>query len=192
MIMKWNLNLCWSCLLAGGILAAGMAVAQDSVRPILPGDVLVINVAEELDMKQNLRVPTDGKITYWLLDPVIVTNKSVAEVRQILYTMLDKDYIIKPAISVEVSEYVKHYINITGSFVMQGRKEIPAERAIDIMDAIALGGGFSPRADKDKIILRRKGQVTTYSKKQLDKAYATGERVMIEPDDTLEVRESIL
>jgi hypothetical protein len=34
--------------------------------------------------------------------------------------------------------------------------------------------------------------VTTYSKKQLDKAYAKGERVMIEPDDTLEVRESIL
>ena len=85
-----------------------MALAQDSVRRIVPGDMLVINVAEELDMKQNLRVPTDGKITYWLLDPVIVTNKSVAEVRQILYTMLDKDYIIKPAISVEVSEYVKH------------------------------------------------------------------------------------
>jgi len=60
------------------------------------------------------------------------------------------------------------------------------------MDAIALGGGFSPRADKGTIILRRKGQVTTYSKKQLDKAYAKGERVMIEPDDTLEVRESIL
>jgi protein involved in polysaccharide export with SLBB domain len=75
---------------------------------------------------------------------------------------------------------------------MQGRKEIPAERPIDIMDAIALGGGFSPRADKDKIILRRKGQVTTYSKKQLDKSYAKGERVMIEPDDTLEVLESIL
>jgi protein involved in polysaccharide export with SLBB domain len=106
--------------------------------------------------------------------------------------MLDKDYIIKPAISVEVSEYVKHFINITGSFVMQGRKEIPAERPIDIMDAIALGGGFSPRADQGKIILRRKGQVTTYSKKQLDKLYAQGERVMIEPDDTLEVRESIL
>jgi polysaccharide export outer membrane protein len=154
--------------------------------------MLVINVAEELDMKQNLRVPTDGKITYWLLDPVIVTNKSVAEVRQVLYTMLDKDYIIKPAISVEVSEYVKHYINITGSFILQGRKEIPAERPIDIMDAIALGGGFSPRADKGTIILRRKGQVTTYSKKQLDKAYAKGERVMIEPDDSLEVRESIL
>jgi uncharacterized protein YbgA (DUF1722 family) len=68
----------------------------------------------------------------------------------------------------------------------------PAERPIDIMDAIALGGGFSPRADKDKIILRRKGQVTTYSKKQLDKLYEQGQRVMIEPDDTLEVRESIL
>jgi protein involved in polysaccharide export with SLBB domain len=51
---------------------------------------------------------------------------------------------------------VKHYINITGSFLKQGRVEIPAERPIDILDAIGLGGGFSPRADKNKIILRRK------------------------------------
>jgi protein involved in polysaccharide export with SLBB domain len=76
--------------------------------------------------------------------------------------------------------------------VMPGRKEIPADRPIDIMDAIALGSGFSPRADKNKIILRRKGQVTNYSKKDLDKLYEQGQRVMIEPDDTLEVRESIL
>jgi len=123
---------------------------------------------------------------------VVVTNRTVAEVRQQLYTMLDKDYIIKPAVSVEVSEYVKRYINITGSFVMPGRKEIPADRPIDIMDAIALGSGFSPRADKGKIILRRKGQVTNYSKKDLDRLYEQGQRVMIEPDDTLEVRESIL
>ena len=185
--MKWRLNLCLSC-----VLATGLALAQDSVRRIVAGDVLVINVAEELDMKQNLRVPTDGKITYWLLDPVIVTNKTVAEVRQQLYVMLDKDYIIKPAISVEVSKYVKHYINITGSFLKQGRVEIPAERPIDILDAIGLGGGFSPRADKNKIILRRKGQVSTYTKKQLDKLYSEGNRVMIEPDDTVEVQESIL
>lgn len=180
------------CLSLAGWLALSRGLAEESVRRIVPGDVLVINVAEELDMKQNIRVPSDGKITYWLLDPVVVTNKTVAEVRQQLYTALDRDYIIKPAISVEVSEYVKQFINITGSFVMPGRKEIPAERPIDIMDAIALGSGFSPRADKDKIILRRKGQVTTYSKKQLDKLYEQGQRVMIEPDDTLEVRESIL
>ena len=180
------------CLSLAGWLALSRGLAEESVRRIVPGDVLVINVAEELDMKQNIRVPSDGKITYWLLDPVVVTNKTVAEVRQQLYTALDRDYIIKPAISVEVSEYVKQFINITGSFVMPGLKEIPAERPIDIMDAIALGSGFSPRADKDKIILRRKGQVTTYSKKQLDKLYEQGQRVMIEPDDTLEVRESIL
>jgi protein involved in polysaccharide export with SLBB domain len=181
--MKRSLN-----LLLCGLLGALVAMSEDSVRRIIQGDVLVINVAEELDMKQNIRVPSDGKITYWLLDPVVVTNKTVAEVRQELYKMLDADYIIKPAISVEVSEF----INITGSFVMPGRKELPADRPIDIMDAIALGSGFSPRADKDKIILRRKGQVTTYSKKQLDKLYEQGQRVMIEPDDTLEVRESLL
>ena len=185
--LKWQTSL-WVC----GILVGLLGRAEDSVRRLVSGDVLVINVADELDMKQNIRVPSDGKITYWLLDAVVVTNKTVAEVRQQLYKMLDADYIIKPAISVEVAEYVKQYINITGSFVMPGRKEIPADRPIDIMDAIALGSGFSPRADKNKIILRRKGQVTNYSKKDLDKLYEQGQRVMIEPDDTLEVRESIL
>lgn len=180
-----------ACLGFAGLLMGIHGQAEDSVRRLVPGDVLVINVADELDMKQNIRVPTDGKITYWLLDSVVVTNRTVAEVRQQLYSMLDKDYIIKPALSVEVADYVKQYVNITGSFVMPGRKEMPAERSIDIMDAIALGSGFSPRADRNKIILRRKGQVTTFSKKELDKLYEQGQRVMIEPDDTLEVRESI-
>jgi len=172
-------------------LGSSRVGAQNSVRQLVPGDVLVVQVADEPDMKQNIRVPSDGKITYWLLDPVIVTNRTVAEVRQQLYVMLDKDYIIKPAISVEVAEYVKQSINITGSFIKPGRVEIPADRAIDILDAIALGAGFSPRADRNKIVLRRKGQVTYYSKKDLDKLYEQGQRVMIEPDDTLEVRESI-
>ena len=105
--------------------------------------------------------------------------------------MLDKDYIIKPALSVEVDSYSKQFINLTGMFLEPGRKELPVDRKVDIMDAMATGRGFNPKADKDKIILRRKGQVTEYTKKQLDKLYERGERVLVEPDDNLEVKESV-
>ena len=152
----------------------------------------MLRVAEEVEMTQRITVPADGKITYWLLDPIVVTNKTVAQVRQVLYEMLDKDYIINPAISVEVEVYSKQYVNLLGQFLEPGRKELPVDRKVDIMDAMAMGRGFSPRADKNKIVLRRKNQTITYTKRQLDDLYEKGERVMVEPDDNIEVKESIL
>jgi protein involved in polysaccharide export with SLBB domain len=172
-------------------LICNAIIAQDAVRSLVPGDVLMLRVAEEIEMGQRITIPNDGKITYWLLEPIVVTNKTVAEVRKELYEMLDKDYIIKPALSVEVDSYSKQFINLTGMFLEPGRKELPVDRKVDIMDAMAMGRGFNPKADKDKIILRRKGQVTEYTKKQLDKLYERGERVLVEPDDNLEVKESV-
>lgn len=174
------------------LLCAGMIRAQDVARTLMPGDILMLRVAEELEMTQRITVPADGKITYWLLDPIVVTNKSVAQIRQVLYEMLDKDFIINPAISVEVEVYSKQFVNLTGQFLEPGRKELPVDRKVDIMDVISMGRGFSPKANKNQIILRRKNQTITYSKKQLDTMYEKGERVVIEPDDNIEVKESVL
>lgn len=182
----------WLTLLGALIvMAASLARGQDAVRTLVPGDVLMLRVAEEIEMSQRITIPNDGKITYWLLDSIVVTNKTIADVRQILFDMLDKDYIIKPALSVEVESYSKQFINLVGSFLEPGRKELPVDRKVDIMDAMAMGRGFNPRADKGQIVLRRKGQVTNYSKKQLDQLYERGERVMVEADDTIEVKESV-
>lgn len=186
--MKYLLKLPALLVLLSGLILK----AQDSGRTLLPGDILMLRVADEIEMGQRITVPNDGKITYWLLEPIVVTNKTVAEVRQILFDMLDRDYIIKPALSVEVEVYAKQYVNVIGSVLEPGRKELPADRKIDIMDALALGRGFNLRASQDKIFLRRKGQSTQYTKKQIDKLYEKGERIFIEPDDTVEVKESVL
>jgi len=172
-------------------LICNSIIAQDAVRSLVPGDVLMLRVAEEIEMTQRITIPNDGKITYWLLEPIVVTNKTVAEVRKELYELLDKDYIIKPALSVEVDSYSKQFINLTGMFLEPGRKELPVDRKVDIMDAMAMGRVFNAKANKDQIILRRKGQVTEYTKKQLDKLYERGERVLVEPDDNIEVKESV-
>ena len=77
-------------------MAASIARAQDAVRTLVPGDVLMLRVAEEIEMSQRITIPNDGKITYWLLDSIVVTNKTVADVRQILFDMLDK--FLKPIV----------------------------------------------------------------------------------------------
>jgi protein involved in polysaccharide export with SLBB domain len=186
--MKLKLN--WILCLTLGILAS-LLKAEDNVRLLMPGDVLMFRVAEEIEMTQRITIPNDGKITYWLLDPIVVTNQSVAQIRQTIYEMLDKDYIIKPALSVEVEAYSKQFINVGGAVMEPGRKELPVDRRIDIMDALAMGRGFSPKADKNEIFLRRKGQTVKYTKRQLDQLFEKGERIMVEPDDNIDVKEAI-
>lgn len=173
------------------LLGIAPIFGQDSNRVLSSGDIISIKVAEEVEMTQRITIPNDGLVTFWLLDPIVVTNRTVAEVRNALYTILDKDYIIKPAISVEVEVYSKKFINLVGSFVIPGRKELPSEQRIDIIDAFAIASGFSPRANLKKIILRRNGQPTIYSKKELEALYKNGKRIFVEADDTIEVEESI-
>jgi protein involved in polysaccharide export with SLBB domain len=182
--LKWILCLIWG-------IVTSVLNAEDNVRLLMPGDVLMFRVAEEIEMTQRITIPNDGKITYWLLDPIVVTNQSVAQIRQTIYEMLDKDYIIKPALSVEVEVYSKQYINVGGAVMEPGRKELPVDRRIDIMDALAMGRGFSPKADKNEIFLRRKGQTVKYTKRQLDQLFEKGERIMVEPDDNIDVKEAI-
>ena len=85
----------------------------------------------------------------------------------------------------------KQYINVSGAVMEPGRKELPVDRRIDIMDALAMGRGLSPKASKDHIFLRRKGQTIQYSKRQLDQLFEKGERIMLEPDDNIDVKESV-
>jgi protein involved in polysaccharide export with SLBB domain len=177
-------------LLALLILPASFA-ADEAIRKIIPGDILVIRIANEPDLTQQRTVGTDGKIKFWILDEMDVRDKSTSDVERELREKLDKDYIINPGVSVEVLTYAKQYINVMGQVLDPGRKELPVDRRITIVDALSMGRGFTPRANQSEVVLIRKGQKKTYSKKDIDKMMERGEQIFMEPDDTINVGESI-
>ena len=187
--MKMHL---WLRLLCSLLLSSLFLRADDAVRKIVPGDILAVKVDNEPELTLYRTVGADGKINYWQLGDIDVRDKTLAEVERLIRDLLKKDYIINPSVSVEMQTFSKLMYNVIGEVVRPFRYDMPTDRKIDILDAIANAGGYTPKANKDKIILKRKGKTQIFTKKELDKLREEGNGIRVEPDDEIEVKMGIL
>ncbi|WP_126455613.1 polysaccharide biosynthesis/export family protein [Sulfuriflexus mobilis] len=135
------------------LMTTGMAVAdsKDSYR-IGPGDMLSISVFGEEDMSlKEVRVGTNGTISFALLGELKVNALTVRELEADLIRRLKNGYLKKPVITVSVLEYRLFYVN--GEVKNPGGYNFVD--GLTVQRAVALAGGFTERASKSKINLER-------------------------------------
>lgn len=120
---------------------------------IQAGDVLAISVWREQDLQQEVIVRPDGKFSFPLVGDITAQGQSIEAVRQQIASRIES-YVPDAVVTVQVRQiagnvvYVVGQVNRPGMFVMQ--------RAMDVMQALAMAGGASTYASVNKIrILRR-------------------------------------
>ena len=93
---------------------------------------------------------------------------------------LSNGYLNDPRVNVEVLNYRPFYI--LGEVTRAG--EFPYATDMSVLQAVALAGGYTYRADQRRVFIRRAGsdQESTYD-------LASGRTVYIQPGDTIRVGE---
>ncbi|WP_374090763.1 polysaccharide biosynthesis/export family protein [Methylomicrobium lacus] len=123
---------------------------------LAPGDLLEISVWKEEGMQQQqILVAPDGNINFPLAGAIMAAGKPLAALE---HTIADKlsDYIADPVITVKLLQSTGNTIFVIGKVNKPG--QFPANRRIDVLQALSLAGGLTPFADDDSIhILRRAG-----------------------------------
>lgn len=124
---------------------------QDSYH-IGVGDLLQIEVYDEEDLKKEVRVLTDGFISFPLLGSLQAEGKTVRELEKLINQKLGERFLVNPQVSVFVKEFSNIFIfgevNAPGSFPLYGK--------MTVFEAIALAGGFTQVANQSKVkVLRR-------------------------------------
>jgi len=117
----------------------------------------VLNVAvwREPDLKLDILVRPDGKISFPLAGDIQAAGNSVEEVRQLLTKQLEK-LIPDLVVSVSMLQINGNKVFVIGQVNKPG--EINANPYIDVMQALSIAGGANAFADVDNIaILRRSG-----------------------------------
>jgi polysaccharide export outer membrane protein len=179
-----------------GLAGPGPAVwaqeAQKADRKIAPQDILNILIVGEKDLPIEFPVSATGTIFFPFLESVEVKDKTPAEVAAIIKEALAKDYFVNPQVYVSVKQYRKEFVRVIGQVVRPGLVELPGEQRFDLVDALAAAGGLTNLANKNKISITRKGKTETYSLNQLRDIKDPDKRVWVEPDDLIEVPQSIL
>jgi len=173
-------------------IAVPPTVQLNKVHLLVPDDLIEIKVYQQPDLETRARIAMDGTVTIPLLGAITVNGMSVEEARAKIHDLLAKDYLVKPQVSVTVVEYAKRVFTILGEVQRPGTYEIPTGEPFNLLQAIALAGGYTRIGSPGKVIVQRieNGQKRIYN---LDAgSMAKDERVKpfaIVPNDAITVGE---
>ncbi len=109
-----------------------------------PGDVLLIEVAGEPDLKRKLKVIEQGTIRLPYIDRDLkvggLTEHQAADLLRKEFTVILKE----PQVTVFIEEYHARMASIAGA--VNQPKQIPLTREIRVYDLISLAGGLTDKA----------------------------------------------
>lgn len=152
-------------------------------------DLLEISVYEEPDLTKTVRVAADGTISYPLLGNIFVKGLTAKELEAKITELLSKDFLVNPQVSIFIKEHSK--ISVLGAVDKPGAYEL--KTGLSIIDAIALAGGFTEKADKTKVkrIREKEGKKETVeiNVNTITKGLYAGKEIMLEPQDVIIVEE---
>lgn len=166
-----------NCVIAVLLLTAGVTQAQTADNYILgPGDTIVIQVFGQDDMKLETQLTDSGTINYPFLGTIKVTGMTLKQVEQKVYTGLKGDYFVEPNVFVGIIQYRPFYIH--GEVKKPGG--YPYQPGMTVNQAIALAGGLTERASKEKIFISREGDKNKNNQGDLNSRINAGDTITIE------------
>jgi len=116
------------------------------------GDRLQVGVFGEPALTGEYAVDGTGTISMPLLRSVRVAGLTIRQVAQRITTRLRKKFLRNPNVSVEVTTFRPFYI--LGEVTNSG--QYPYVDGMDVQTAVAIAGGFTPRARQSRVKVTRK------------------------------------
>jgi polysaccharide biosynthesis/export protein len=140
------------------VLAAPLALAQATGYRIQPGDTLTVTVLEDETLNRQVLVLPDGRISVPLAGSVQASGRTVEQVESTIADRLASNFAVRPSVFVSVTEVLNpgltFPIYVLGRINDPGLKEV--EVGTNLLQAVALGGGFDQFAATKRIQLRRR------------------------------------
>ena len=161
------------------------ASAQD--YRISAGDILDITTWKEPDLsREEVRVRTDGKISFPLLNDVQAAGLTPLEMKRNMEEGL-KNYVSSPFVTITISAPESQKIYVLGEVIRTG--EYPLTKNLTVLHAFALAGGFTEWASKKEIILLRnedgKDKIYRINYKEIAKGEDLNQNIQLKADDTI-------
>lgn len=118
------------------------------------GDVIKITVFGQSDLSLTTKLPNHGVFNYPFLGDINAIGLTGAQLEGKIYAGLKGDYLLAPSVSVTIIEYRPFFID--GEVKRPGG--YPYQPGLSVDKAAALAGGYTERASKTKIFIRRENR----------------------------------
>jgi protein involved in polysaccharide export with SLBB domain len=159
-----------------------------------PNDIVLVKVFEDPDLDSQHRISQDGTINFPLIGVVQVSGRTVTQAASTIRDRLLKGYLRNPQVRVNVIQYASRRITVLGQVQKPGSYVLPNEERVDLLQAIAMAGGFTRLADEGRVLIRRNvNGVDTILKvnAHAETKNSSSQLFEVQPDDRITVRERI-
>ncbi|MDB5616820.1 polysaccharide biosynthesis/export family protein [Tardiphaga sp.] len=180
--------LCLALLLAfGGIAVSNEAQAQarstvstgtSGTYTLGPNDRIRLKVYGEADISGEYEIDSSGFASIPLAGRIKAAGLTTGQLERSVSAALAKGIVRDPRVNIEMALYRPYYI--LGEVKKSG--EYPYRLGITILDAVASAGGFTYRANENKVFLRRSGG-------SVEEVYPLDAPIKVFPGDNIRIPE---
>ena len=143
-----------------------------------PNDRVRLKVYGEADITGEYEVDSNGQVSIPLAGHISAAGLTTKQLERSITSALAKGIVRDPRVNVEIALYRPYYI--LGEVKKGG--EYPYRLGLTVMDAVASAGGFTYRANENKVYLRRSGAGA-------EEVYALDAPIPVFPGDNIRVPE---
>jgi polysaccharide export outer membrane protein len=143
-----------------------------------PNDRVRVKVYGEPDIAGEYEVDSSGHVSVPLAGRIKAAGLTAKQLERSITSALSKGIVRDPRVNVEIAAYRPYYI--LGEVKKSG--EYPYRLGLTVLDAVASAGGFTYRANENKVYLRRSGV-------GVEEVYALDAPVPIFPGDNIRIPE---
>ena len=138
----------------GSYRPAPKAFHEATIQPyrLDAGDRLRITVFEQTGLTNTYSVDQAGYVAFPLIGSVPARGRTIQELESVTAAKLRQGYLREPDVSIEVDRY--RSIFVMGEVGQAGQYSYVA--GMTVQNAIAVAGGFSPRANQANVDVTRK------------------------------------
>jgi polysaccharide export outer membrane protein len=178
------------------------AQAAASVAPVISApssyqlntdDQVGVEVFGEDDLRTAARLNADGAVSLPLLGSVKLAGLTLNQAAARLTELYGRDYLVNPKVNVMLVAYAKRRFTVLGQVNRPGSYEMPegSPSGIDLLEAIAIAGGYTRIAAPERISVKRRDQIMRVDAKKIARRSGSSGVFRVEPGDTITVAESI-
>ena len=142
------------------------------------GDKDKLTVFNEPTLSGEFAVNANGTLSFPLIGDVTASGQSVDQISGVVQSKLGDGYVRDPKVSLEITTYRPFFI--LGEVRQPG--QFPYAVGMTVTNAIAMAQGYSPRAVRSQVFIRRAGEAT-------EQVYTLTPELRVWPGDTIRVNE---
>jgi protein involved in polysaccharide export with SLBB domain len=183
--------------------SSGPSVTTNSVTApsgyvLSANDQIAVEVFGEDELRTNGRLNAEGNLSLPLLGSVHFAGLTLTQATSRVTELYARDYLVNPKVNVSLVGYAKRRFTMLGQVNRPGSFEMPdgSPGGIDLLEAVAMAGGYTRIAAPERITVRRHGpkgdEILKVDGKRLARgAGGANSSFKVLPGDTITVGESI-